>query len=80
MTPVPEATFDTLPPSMTITCAEIPTTTLDLNYDNGESGACQISGTVSPTVTGSADLCGGEITYEWTFTDEIGRASCRERV
>ncbi|MBK7342224.1 MAG: hypothetical protein IPJ06_03320 [Saprospiraceae bacterium] len=73
VTPVPEAVFDTLPQSKTITCAEIPTTTLDLNYDNGESGACQISGTVSPVVTGSADLCGGSITYTWSFTDVCGR-------
>ncbi len=80
VTAVAEATFDTLPPSMTITCDEIPTALFDLNYDNGESGACQISGTVTPTQTGSADLCGGVITYEWTFTDVCGRTTTHTQV
>lgn len=60
---------------MTITCDQIPTTPLDITYTNGLSGDCLISGTVSPTVAGMADLCGGSITYTWTFTDPCGRVT-----
>ena len=73
VTPVPVAAFVTPPASQTITCANIPTTHPDLSYTNGITGACGINGTVSPVVTGSADLCGGAITRTWTFTDVCNR-------
>lgn len=56
VTPVPQAVFDTLPPSLTITCDEIPTSTPNLQYSNGLSGNCLIEGSVAPVITGSANL------------------------
>ncbi|MBK7342225.1 MAG: gliding motility-associated C-terminal domain-containing protein [Saprospiraceae bacterium] len=79
VTPVPEANFDSLPPSLTITCAEIPTTAPNLSFTNGLTGACLIAGNVTPTITGSADLCGGAITHTWSFTDACGRTKTHVR-
>lgn len=73
--PVPQATFVNPPGNITVDCANIPTTHPNLDYTNGLSGACLISGTATPVVTGSADLCGGTITRTWTFTDACGRTS-----
>ncbi len=80
VTPVPEASFQNPPANMTITCDQIPTSHPSLTYTNGLSGACGISGTSIPTVTGSADLCGGTITRTWTFTDACGRTKTHEQV
>jgi hypothetical protein len=73
VTPVPIAAFQNPPASINITCDQIPTTHPDLNYTNGGTGACGIIGTVSPVVTGSADLCGGAITRTWSYTDACNR-------
>jgi gliding motility-associated-like protein len=72
-TPVPEATFTNPPPSITVDCANIPTSAPDLNYTNGLTGDCLISGSAVAVQTGSADLCGGAITFTWSFTDECDR-------
>ena len=72
--PVPEAVFINPPASTTVTCEAAPTTFPDLDYDNGESGACSIIGSVSPVVTSNYDVCGGSILLEWSFTDACGRA------
>ncbi len=45
----------------------------DLMYDNGASGLCAISGSVSPGINGNPDECGGSISYSWQFTDICGR-------
>lgn len=71
--PVPQATFQNPPPSVTVDCANIPTSAPNLDYTNGLSGACLIAGTATPTQSGSADLCGGTITFTWSFTDVCGR-------
>ena len=71
--PVVIAAFDSPPGDMTVSCDNIPTSGVDLTYTNGGSGACLISGTVSPTESGSGDICGGTITYTWDFTDVCGR-------
>lgn len=73
--PVPQATFVNAPGNITVTCANIPTSAPNLDYTNGLSGACGISGTATPVTTGSADLCGGTITNTWTFTDVCGRTT-----
>ncbi|HEX5654123.1 MAG TPA: T9SS type A sorting domain-containing protein, partial [Chitinophagaceae bacterium] len=46
---------------------------------NGGSGACQISGSVTSTLTGSHTRCGGLYTETWTFTDNCGRTITRSR-
>ncbi len=69
VTPVPPPAFVNPPASLTVSCDNIPSGAPDLNYTNNETGACLIAGTVSPTVSGSADICGGTLTYTWTVTD-----------
>lgn len=72
--PAPEAAFINPPPSQTISCSDIPTgPPADLDYTNNESGICAIAGSVPAIVAGSADQCGGTITYTWTFTDDCDR-------
>ncbi|HLF64961.1 MAG TPA: hypothetical protein VI603_14450, partial [Saprospiraceae bacterium] len=43
-----------------------------LSYTNGETGSCLLSGSVSLEITGSFDICGGEITYTWDTTLQCG--------
>jgi gliding motility-associated-like protein len=73
VTPVPAATFQNPPASITVDCANIPTSAPPLSYTNGLTGACAITGSVPAVMTGSANLCGGTITFTWTFTDVCGR-------
>ncbi len=62
------------PADITLTCEELATTIPEtLSYFNNQSGACEISGSVSATVTGAQNSCGGLVTYNWEFTDECGR-------
>ena len=64
----------TLPPDTTFTCEDIVNYNIpDLNFSNGETGSCEISGTVSGVVVGTIDNCGGMITAEWMYTDTCGR-------
>jgi HYR domain/Putative Ig domain len=56
--------------------APLPTS---LSYTNGESGACEISGSVLSTITGNQNACGGLFTESWTFTDVCGRTSTQSR-
>ena len=72
-TPVPQASFQNPPANQIVSCVNIPASFPDLNYTNGLTGPCLIQGTASPTISGSADLCGGVITATWTFTDICGR-------
>lgn len=75
VTPGPEAAFIDLPADMTITCDNIPdNASLELGYDNGFTGTCEIFGQVQPTITGFAGVCGGNLTYTWNFTDPCGRS------
>ena len=70
--PPPPPAFQNPPADLTVDCDAIPTSGQDLTYTNNASGACLIEGTVSPTQSGTADICGGSITYSWTFTDTCG--------
>ena len=48
---------------------------------NSESGTCEISGTLSPTVTNSFDACsGGTITIDYAGTDACGNALSAQHV
>jgi len=53
-------------------CDEVPATIPTLDYDNGETGSCNISGSVPGFQTGSFDECGGAINFTWTIMDECG--------
>ena len=55
---------------LTITCAEADAlVATNLNYTNGEIGACAIAGTELGVITGTFDECGGTLTQTWTFSD-----------
>lgn len=72
--PAVEASFNNTPADITLSCADLPLPTPpDLTYSNGSSGNCLIEGIVSPTISGSADECGGVVVYTWEFTDDCGR-------
>lgn len=80
VTPVPQAAFLSDPSDMTVDCSNIPTSLPPgLDYTNGESGICDISGTATPVQSGSADECGGTITYTWEYTDDCGRTIFEEQ-
>ncbi len=70
--PTPVPAFLNPPADVTFDCDNIPTNGPDLDYTNNGLGACLIEGTISPTESGSADICGGTITYTWDFTDQCG--------
>ncbi|MFT7450952.1 MAG: hypothetical protein ACI9VN_001673, partial [Patescibacteria group bacterium] len=67
--PTTAPTFTNPPADIMVTCDNIPTNAPDLDYTNNDAGACLIAGTVTPSVSGSADVCGGTLTYTWTNTD-----------
>ncbi len=78
--PAPLASFSTLPGNTAISCtsgAPVPTS---INYSNGQSGSCQISGSVLSTISGGTQgACGGSYTETWTFTDACGRTISHSR-
>ena len=79
--PIPEAVFLSPPADSSINCESAQTfMPFDLSYTNMATGICEISGTVSPTSTGTFDLCGGFVTYTWAFTDACSRTISHSQV
>ena len=72
VTPIAPPQFINPPGNITVNCNEIPSGPADLEYSNNDSGACSLSGSISGTQQGSANSCGGVITYNWTYTDPCG--------
>ena len=70
--PIPEAHFVNPPANITVSCDNIPTSTVNLTVTNNDTN-CPINASVVPTVTGSANNCGGIITYHWQYTDVCSR-------
>ena len=80
--PAPEPVID-VPAIADMTCGEAanfaaPTAT----YSNGETGVCEISGTIPGVVDADFDECGGTITVTWTVpsADNCGRPAVVESV
>ena len=72
--PIPEASFLNPPGSITINCDELQTfSPATLSYTNGGTGMCLIEGMVDPVGDGELDVCGGDVTYTWEYTDQCGR-------
>jgi gliding motility-associated-like protein len=79
--PPAQASFINPPVNETISCPDFSSfTPVDLSFDNGESGACAINGVVSPTISGSADECGGTITYTWEYIDICNRTISHQQI
>ncbi|WP_235298837.1 HYR-like domain-containing protein [Portibacter marinus] len=74
--PAPIPDFIDAPNDLSITCNEAQSfTPTDLQYSNGESGVCEISGTVSGTLNGSLETCGDIATIVWTLNTACGDTS-----
>lgn len=75
----PEASFESTPGNITIACAAAPPPSSSLSYDNGGTGTCAITGSVTGLISGSHNTCGGAYLEEWTFTDNCGRTITTSR-
>ena len=70
-----------LPATLDCASADSYSTSDNATYTNSESGTCEISGTLSPTVTNSFDACsGGTITIDYAGTDACGNALSAQHV
>ena len=79
VTPAAAPTFTTPPSNITVACGAIPAVSL-LNYSNGLSGTCLISGSATSTQTAAPGPCGGTVTETWTATDACGRTITASRI
>ena len=71
--PAPPAEYINPPADISVDCANVSTVSTLLNYNNGETGVCLISGVSTAVVSGSYDFCGGSLIYTWSFVDNCGR-------
>ncbi|MFT4535450.1 MAG: gliding motility-associated-like protein, partial [Saprospiraceae bacterium] len=71
--PPPPAEYVNPPSDVSVDCANVNTISTQLNYNNGESGICLISGLSTAVVSGSYNSCGGSLIYTWSFVDDCGR-------
>ena len=72
--PANPAEYVNPPADIIVDCDAVNTVPAILNYNNGETGICLISGSSVAVVSGGFDQCGGEIIYTWSFVDDCGRA------
>lgn len=73
--PPTEASFEAVSLPTSVTCDQIPDTSIPVNlaYNNNDT-TCPITGTVPGMVDPNFDPCmGGTISYTWEFTDECDR-------
>ncbi len=70
--PIVPPTFTSMPPNLTISCPSGSPLGTMLSYSNGQAGACLISGSVTGTVTGMHNACGGSYTETWTASGNFG--------
>lgn len=68
--PMPVSTFQNPPADITVQCDAIPTAGIQLQALNNGGMGCNVDTLIDAVQTGSADICGGTITYTWTFTDQ----------
>ena len=63
-----EAAFLNPPANLTVSCDEVPSgSPPTLDYTNGSTGGCLITGSVSAITTNNVDACGGNILHFWEF-------------
>ncbi len=56
------------PADVTVSCDKIPANGMSLQVISDGAPGCEINEMVAPTQSGNATICGGTITYTWTFT------------
>ena len=73
--PPDEAQLSSLPQNITVTCPNKPADDYlpVLNYSNGMSGDCAITGSITPTRVDDIVDCQGTITLTWQATDPCAR-------
>ena len=80
VTPSPDPVID-VPALSDLSCGEADAFVApDATFTNGESGVCEISGVVSPTVESNFDECGGTITITYTAPTGCDNNSVEEVV
>ncbi|MCE7924444.1 MAG: T9SS C-terminal target domain-containing protein, partial [Haliscomenobacteraceae bacterium CHB4] len=67
--PAPAPAFVDPPGDITISCIQVPPAPTELNYTNGKTGACEISGSVLSEITGGLTVCGGSYRETWRLED-----------
>ncbi len=71
--PTPPAQFINPPIGITLNCGDAVPPLVDLQFDNGLTGICNNSGTISGTQSGPTDPCqGGTLVRTWTGQDACG--------
>ena len=65
---------------MTISCLESIPTFPDLDYTNGATGACEITGTAEASENIDGDICGGDIVGIWQIPDPCSPGSFIEHI
>lgn len=73
VTPMSYPQFVNPPVDVTVNYSSILSSGVPLNITNNEVGGCSINQTLVPIQTGSATICGGIISYTWTYTDQCNR-------
>ena len=62
--------FSNAPGDSTISCEDIGNIIIpSLDYNNGQTGNCQIIGSIPGVLNGPIDQCSGTFTITWTYTD-----------
>lgn len=69
--PADAPAFVNPPQNITINCEDLAgLNPSNLAYTNNGLGACLFSGSVPPVVNNNATVCGGNVTYVWSHTDQ----------
>ncbi|MEZ4911530.1 MAG: hypothetical protein R2774_11805 [Saprospiraceae bacterium] len=76
------AQLSSLPQDMTVTCPNKPADDFlpVLTYDNGMTGDCAITGSITPTREDNIVDCAGTITLTWEVTDPCNRVIAHTQV
>jgi hypothetical protein len=74
----PNWTGLSLPQNITVSFQEAPNLNIQsLAYNNGETGTCELSGTIAPQIVNLYDSCGGSIGVTWEYPFDCGNSTLR---
>ncbi|MBO6607093.1 T9SS type A sorting domain-containing protein [Psychroserpens sp.] len=74
------ASQDGIAGAATLTISDFTVGGTFLNYNNGGTGVCEISGSVPAELSGEYDECGGTLFLDWTYTDNCNRTITAQKV
>ncbi|MBK9736805.1 MAG: hypothetical protein IPO92_18330 [Saprospiraceae bacterium] len=61
-----------LPQDITVACSDLSSYSIPLNYSNGETGTCLLSGSITGVLNQPVSICGGQVMVTWSGTDQCG--------